>query len=154
MTSQLLAREGTKLQKPYQKLDQVTEEEFESGSWKWNRKYQLWGVRYTTVYKKGELGHRIYVNRDVNAAINIADIYCTLAVTGKRPARHSPSKSDVVGKEVVETKSTSTKSKKKVKPKAKTKTKTKAKTKVKPKPKTKPKTKKTITERRKSPRGL
>ena len=101
-TSKLLAREGTTLQKPYKKLDQVTEEEFESGSWKSNPKYHLWGVRYTTVYKKGKLGHRIYVNRDVNAAINIADIYCTLAVTGERPERHSPLKESVeVGMEVV-----------------------------------------------------
>jgi len=51
------------------------------------------GVRYTTVYEKGKLGHQLFVHRDANAAINIADIYISLAVTGKRPERHSNTKS-------------------------------------------------------------
>jgi len=45
------------------------------------------------VYEKGKLGHQIFVHRDINAAINIADIYISLAVTGKRPERHSNTKS-------------------------------------------------------------
>jgi len=70
-----LAREGTQLQKPHKNLIEVTKEEYQTGSWRRDKKYQILGVRYTTLYEKGKLGNQIFVHRDVNAASNIADIY-------------------------------------------------------------------------------
>ena len=56
-------------------LNEVTKEEYQTGSWRRDKKYQILGVRYTTLYEKGKLGNQIFVHRDVNAASNIADIY-------------------------------------------------------------------------------
>ena len=53
LTSQLFQGEDVKLEVPYTNLGQVMEEEYKSGSWRHNKKYQIYAVRYKVVYEKG-----------------------------------------------------------------------------------------------------